>query len=218
MSQKVYFTNEEMLQNAAVLFKTIETNNAISTKLDDYGYNTEELTKGKALYEKAQALYGTNKKETEEKKVAYLHFKQKMDELTKIYAEHRNKARLVFKNNPEAKISLGLNIKTATAILVLLEQITAFYTHLDEVESLRTPLARVKITQEDITNQLAKVVEVKNAYTTYAQEKNESEQSTKDKNKAFADLDHWMRELHAYAKYALSDQEQFLQIFGKAVE
>ena len=218
MTKKIYKTNEEMLQNAQVLFETIEKNQDIAQKLEDYGYPTAEIAKGKKLYTTAQTLYGTNKKETEEERIAYQKFSSAMDELTKTYAEHRNKAKLIFKENETAKISLALKGSPATAITTLLEEITQFYKNLHEQEALRTPLIRVKITTENITDQQAKTSQVKNLYSTYAQEKNESQQATKYKNKAFADLDKWTRELYAYAKYALAEHSQFLQIFGKTVK
>ena len=60
MTKKIYKTNEEMLQNAQVLFETIEKNQDIAQKLEDYGYPTAEIAKGKKLYTTAQTLYGTN--------------------------------------------------------------------------------------------------------------------------------------------------------------
>lgn len=217
MSKPIYFTNEEMLQNAKVLFETIEKNTKIAEKLDDYGYPAEEIAKGKALYMKAETQYGANKKETEEEKLAYLNFRQKMDEVSKIYKEHRNKAKLIFKENEEAKISLALKGSPAQAIVALLEEMAGFYKVLSEKEPLRTPLQRVKITQEIITKQQSEIEATKRLYATHSQEKNESEQATKDKNKAFTDLDKWTRELYQYAKYALAEQPQFLQIFGKII-
>ncbi|AWL77562.1 hypothetical protein [Capnocytophaga canimorsus] len=217
MASKIYFTNEEMLQNAKVLFETLENNSKIAEKLDDYGYSQSEIAKGKALYEKAQAQYGSNKKETEEERVAYLNFKQKMDETSKSYREHRNKAKLIFKNNEEAKVRLALKGSPSKSIVALLEEMTLFYKNLAEQETLRTPLKRVKITQQIITEKQSEISQTKDLYAIYSQEKNESEQATKDKNKAFEALDKWTRELYSYAKYALADEPQFLQMFGRAI-
>lgn len=217
MGQKIYFSNEEILQNARVLFETLEKNNTIAEKLDDYGYSAEEIAKGKKLYQTAEAQYGNNRKETEEERIAYLNFRQKMDKISQLYKEHRNKAKLVFKNNEEAKLNLALKGSPAQAIVALLEEMTAFYLSLSQKEPLRNALKRVKISQEMIAQQQDDISDVKGLYATYSQEKNESEQATKDKNKAFTDLDKWMRELYQYAKYALAEESQFLQIFGRVV-
>lgn len=217
MAQKNYFTNEEMLQNAKILFETLENNSKIAEKLDDYGYSADEIAKGKALYTEAQSKYGSNKKETKEERVSHLNFKQKMDDVSKLYREHRNKAKLVFKDDEAAKITLGLNEKNSRAIVILLEEMARFYANLSRQESLVRALNRVKINEQVVNNQIFEINEVKDLYATYSQEKNESEQATKDKNKAFDALDKWMRELYSYSKYALAEEPQFLQMFGKSI-
>lgn len=217
MAQKNYFTNEEMLQNAKILFETLENNSKIAEKLDDYGYSADEIAKGKFLYTAAQSKYGVNKKETEEERVSHLNFKQKMDNVSKLYREHRNKAKLVFKDNEAAKITLGLNEKNSRSIVVLLEEMAHFYANLSRQEPLVRALNRVKITEQVVNNQISVINEAKDLYAIYSQEKNESEQATKDKNKAFETLDKWMRELYSYSKYALAEEPQFLQMFGKSI-
>ncbi|GIM49024.1 hypothetical protein [Capnocytophaga stomatis] len=217
MAARNYFTNEEILHNAKVLFETLEKNSKIAEKLNEYGYSESEIAKGRVLYNDAQTKYGFNKKETEEERVAYLNFKQKMDELSKNYREHRIKAKLIFKTNEEAKVRLSLKGSPSKAIVTLLEEMSLFYKNLADQETLRTPLERVKITQEIISEQQSAIVQTKDLYSIHSQEKNESEQATKDKNKAFEALDAWTRELYGYAKYALADELQFLQIFGKTV-
>lgn len=217
MAQKNYFTNEEMLQNAKILFETLENNSKIAEKLDDYGYSADEIAKGKALYTEAQSKYGSNKKETKEERVSHLNFKLKMDDVSKLYREHRNKAKLVFKDDEAAKITLGLNEKNSRAIVILLEEMARFYANLSRQESLVRALNRVKINEQVVNNQISEINEVKDLYATYSQEKNESEQATKDKNKAFDALDKWMRELYSYSKYALAEEPQFLQMFGKSI-
>lgn len=217
MAKRNYFTNDEILQNSKVLFETIENNSQIAEKLSDYGYSDKEISEGKSLYEAAQMKYGANKKETEEEKVAYVNFRQKMDELDKNYREHRNKSKLIFKNNEQAKVRLALKGSPSKVIVSLLEEMTSFYKNLSEQEALSTALERLKVTKEIIAEQQKIIGEVKNLYAVYSQEKNESEQATHDKNKAFEALDIWIRELYAYAKYALSDEPQFLQMFGRTI-
>lgn len=217
MSKKQYFTNEEVLQNAKVLFDTIKNNAQIAQQLEEYGYGQPEIEQGKTLYAKAEAQAQSNKKETEEEKVAYIHFKQKMDTLTSTYQDHRKKTKLVYRENAIAIEKLQLKGRSAAVITTLLDEMNTFYHHLNTDDGLRTPLKRVKIAKEHIEQQLALITETKDLYSTYAQEKNESQQATKDKNKAFADLDKWLRDCYAYAKIAFEDNPQFLQIFGKII-
>ena len=155
--------------------------------------------------------------ESREAKVAYEAFREKMDVLDKTYSEHRNKAKLVHKDHTDAKVRLGLKGSPPRAIAALLEQMKNFYKTLNEDATLLTPLARVKITPQDVAAQQLAVEDAKALYAVYARENNESEQATKDKNAAFAALDAWIRELYNYSKYALKDMPQHLQMFGKIV-
>ena len=47
--------------------------------------------------------------------------------------------------------------------------------------------------------------------------KGESQQSTKDKNKAFDSLDKWVKDFYQIAKLTFEDRPQLLEIFGKFV-
>lgn len=217
MKKHIYFSNEELLQNARVLFDTLEKNTTIAEKIDSYGYSSKEIAEGKKLFTIAETQYHNNLKETEKEKIAYIKFKEKFDEITQLYKEHRNKAKLIFKDNESAKLSLFLKGSPAKAIPKILEEMTAFYFTLNQEETLLNPLERLKITKEISLKQYNDIKEIKKLYTTYAQRKNESEQATKDKNDAFEDLDKWMRELYQYSKYALEKEPQFLQIFGRIV-
>ncbi|WP_372474588.1 hypothetical protein AB4865_04755 [Capnocytophaga sp. ARDL2] len=217
MAKRLYFTNEEILQNSKVLFETLEKHQQIAEKLQDYGYGSEEIQKGKQLYAQARKSYTTNKQETEDEKIAYATFKALMDTATEAYRTHRGKAKLIFKNNPTAQISLALKGSPAVAILLLIEEMYSFYTKLKADTNLLTPLARLKIATDDVEKQLSNIAQIRDAYANYSQEKNENQQATKDKNKAFDALQEWMRDLYGYAKYALEEEEQFLQIFGKII-
>ncbi|WP_264844920.1 hypothetical protein [Capnocytophaga catalasegens] len=93
----------------------------------------------------------------------------------------------------------------------------AFYQLLDTTPNLLTPLKQLKINEEDVKNQLQELPEVEKAYATYLQEKGESQQATRDKNKAFETLDKWVSKFHKVAKIALEDRPQLLEALGKFV-
>ena len=70
---------------------------------------------------------------------------------------------------------------------------------------------------EEIEEQLIKINQVKTAYEDYLKYKGESQQSTKDKNKAFDSLDKWVKDFYQIAKLTFEDRPQLLEIFGKFV-
>lgn len=217
MGKKIYFSNDELLQQVKVIFETVAQNADVAAQLDDYGFGTTELAEGQSLAATAETTAASTKEESREAKAAYDAFDAKMKTVSKQYSEHRNKSKLLYKTNEDAKVRLGLKGSPARAIPALLEQMATFYRTLKEDAALLTPLSRVKINAADVDAQQQLVEEVRTLYAVYARENNESEQATKDKNAAFTALDAWVRNLYAYAKFALKDNPQHLQMFGKIV-
>ena len=92
-----------------------------------------------------------------------------------------------------------------------------FYETLNNYPELHTPLLRLKITPQHVTNQLANITQTQQAYADYIREKGESQQATQDKNKAFDAVIKWVNEFYAVAKIALDDQPQLLESVAKLV-
>ncbi|WP_198537155.1 hypothetical protein [Capnocytophaga cynodegmi] len=147
--------------------------------------------------------------------MAYDTFSKKFEELKKRYTTDRKKAKIIFKD--EDTVLTVLVIKGVMSIRIngLLEDIDTFYKQLQAKEELRTPLKRLKITDEHIAEQLKALTEVRQAYLQYTNEKGESQQATKNKDAAFAELEKWVREFYSIAKIALEDQPQLLESLGK---
>ncbi|CEN41235.1 hypothetical protein [Capnocytophaga cynodegmi] len=212
-----YLSNEQMLQNFGAMFENLSKEGDLKTELAEYGYDDAKIAEGKALYDEARKTFDTNIKETREETSASLAFQEKYQNVQKKYSTHRKKARIVFEDNEEALRQLKLKGSAARAIAVAMEEMRAFYQLLDTTPSLLTPLKQLKITEEDIKNQLQEFPEVEKAYATYLQEKGESQQATRDKNKAFEALDKWVSKFYKVAKIALEDRPQLLEALGKFV-
>ncbi|GIJ94577.1 hypothetical protein CAPN002_17950 [Capnocytophaga stomatis] len=212
-----YLSNEQMLQNFGAMFENLSKEGNLKTELAEYGYDDAKIAEGKALYDEARKTFDANIKETREETSASLAFQEKYQNVQKKYSTHRKKARIVFEDNEEALRQLKLKGSAARAIAVAMEEMRAFYQLLDTTPSLLTPLKQLKITEEDIKNQLQEFPEVEKAYATYLQEKGESQQATRDKNKAFEALDKWVSKFYKVAKIALEDRPQLLEALGKFV-
>ncbi|WP_277632235.1 hypothetical protein [Avrilella dinanensis] len=101
---------------------------------------------------------------------------------------------------------------------VLIDTMRLFYQTLADNPELATPLERLKINQQHITTQLENVTNTENAYANYVKEKGESQQATKDKNKAFDEMAKWVSEFYSIAKIALEDKPQLLESIAKWVQ
>ncbi|MFK8265706.1 hypothetical protein [Capnocytophaga cynodegmi] len=212
-----YLSNEQMLQNFGAMFENLSKEGDLKTELAEYGYDDAKIAEGKALYDEARKTFDANIKETREETSASLAFQEKYQNVQKKYITHRKKARIVFEENEEALRQLKLKGSAARAIAAAMEEMRAFYQLLDTTPNLLTPLKQLKINEEDVKNQLQELPEVEKAYATYLQEKGESQQATRDKNKAFETLDKWVSKFHKVAKIALEDRPQLLEALGKFV-
>ncbi|CEN34440.1 hypothetical protein [Capnocytophaga cynodegmi] len=205
----------EAFHNYGAIFENISKNELLKNELAEYGYDDQEIAKGKALYDNAAQKLDLNKTESAEEKMAYDAFSKKFEELKKTYTTDRKKAKIIFKD--EDTVLTVLVIKGVMSIRIngLLEDIDTFYKQLQAKEELRTPLKRLKITDEHIAEQLKALTEVRQAYLQYTNEKGESQQATKNKDTAFAEVEKWVREFYSIAKIALEDQPQLLESLGK---
>lgn len=212
-----YLTDQELLQRVGIVFENIKTQPELKTELAEYGYDEAEIAQGKTLYDKALAEYQKNIKEGQEETSAHHLFRQKLDELTSTYATDRKKARIIFKDQPDALTNLRLKGRTAVSISTIIDDTRVFYSTLQQNEALLSPLNRLKINAEHIIQQIQKLSEVEKAYADYTREKGESQQATKDKNLAFSNMEKWVREFYSVAKIALEDKPQLLESVSKFV-
>lgn len=213
-----YLSNQEMIQNYGILFENVKTQPELASELAEFGYDQTEIAKGKTLYDKALEEYNKNVKETQEETSAYALFAQKMSELTEKYHSDRKRMKIAFKEHTDILKNLRLQGSPARAIASILDDVRVTYSTLLAQKSLQTPLLRFKITEESLQAQLDKAAEVERAYQTYTKEKGESQQATKDKDKAFAEVEKWVREFYRIAKIALEDKPQLLESIAITVK
>lgn len=215
---RVYYqSNEQMLQNFGAMFENLLKEGDLKTELAEYGYDDAKISEGKALYDEARKTFDANIKETREESSASLAFQEKYHNVQKTYSTHRKKARIVFEENEEALRQLKLKGSAARAIATSMEEMRAFYQLLNTTPHLLSALKQLKITEEDVKNQLKELPQVEKAYAVYLQEKGESQQATKNKNNAFDALDKWVSKFYKVAKIALEDRPQLLETLGKSV-
>lgn len=207
----------ENFRNYGIIFKNINENDILKTELAEYGYDDTEIAKGKALYDEASQKLDINKTESAEEKMAYEVFDKLFEELKKTYATDRKKVKIIFKDDERTLSALAVKGATSIRITALLNDIDTLYKQLKMKETLLTPLKRLKIDEAHIDTQLDKFAQVEKAYANYIKEKGESQQATKDKDKAFSELEKWVREFYAIAKIALEDKPQLLESVGKLV-
>lgn len=136
-----------MFQNYGNIFENISKNETLKNELAEYGYDSEEIAKGKALYDVAAEKLDINKTETAEEKLAYDQFRKKFEALKKSYTT-RKKVKIIYKNEAATLSVLGVKGMASIRITEFLDGVDTLYKQLKASEDLRKPLARLKITEE----------------------------------------------------------------------
>lgn len=213
---KVKRTSElQYLEKCRLVFANYEEIAELKSEMEEYGYDSARMNEGKQLYLKAQELYDKNKQDTAEAKEAYAAFEQAYDKFSKLYSKHRKAAKVALMHKPEVWESLAIKGETARAYLSFMKDAEIFYKQVGTHQEARPLLEKFKITNTIAEEQLTAIENVVALRTKYEKESGESQQATQDKNKAFADMDKWVREFYAVAKIALEDKPQLLESIGK---
>lgn len=214
---KKHLSQEEVLKKYNVLFENLKSNEQIVSELASYGVGEEEIAKGEALYRTAQEKYLEGIKLLQGENATRATFVAKYEQLQKVYADNRNKVRVIYKDNDVVLTNLKLKGRSSEAYSSVIANIRIFYVTIDQDNVLRKPLESLKITSEFVKEQLQKLSETEKAYAEYTDAKSKKQQSTQDKNKAFAELEKWGSYFYAIAKIALKESPQRLQSFAKSV-
>lgn len=199
-----YRAQAEILE-AHDLALTNSTKNAdIKALLEEYGYDQATIDSGVVIYEKARAAYDQNKQEEDSTTAASLDFKNKRDEIDTMFKKDRKKAALGFKSDEATLHKLGLTSSYPRTYTAWMEALTKFYKELEAPELLAI-ITRYKIDATYLTGVSTDIKELKVARALYIKENGESQQATKDKNKALDELDEWTDELKDTAFIALEE-------------
>lgn len=203
-----------LLEKYRVAFQNVETQSEISAIMAEYGYDATRIAEGVALLVKARAAYDANKREDDETLDAKKQLDDAIDLLGKTYRLHRKKARVVYINDPLTLSLLEIDKDVPEAYLTWLETVRKFYTITSSNEAVQQKLVRLKIAVSELTDGLTKVEEIEQLRAVYLREVGESQDATKAKDKAMAEIAVWMREFYSVARIALADQPQLLEALG----
>lgn len=217
MATKKTSSEAETLEQYRIALENTESQTEIATIMAEFGYDETLLTEGKTLLTKTREAFDFNKKEDDETTESYSNFTTLKENLAKTYSLHRKKAKVIFRKEPTTLSKLALTGSLPSAYITWLETVKKFYTVASEDTAIQTKLVRLKITPEDISGTITLINNLEEARATYLREKGESQDATKAKDKAFAEIDDWISEFYAVAKIALEDNLQLLESIGKFV-
>ena len=218
MAKRLKVSEVQTIEQYRVALDNAEKQPQIATTMAEFGYNTDELQKGKQIWQNASNAYNLNKTEDDETNQAYATFIAKKENVEDTYSLHRKKARVVFRSDSITLEKLGIKGSMPQAYAKWMEVVKKFYTTATTDTAIQTKLARLKVTPEELTATNTLVVELETARSEYMREKGESQDATLAKDQAMAKLDEWMSEFYAVAKIAMEDNIQLLESLGKTIK
>lgn len=217
MANRPKLTESATLELYRVSLENVELQTEIASLMAEYGYNTERISVGKNLLSVAKQTYNLNKTEDDETSSSYKDFCDKREQLEQIYLNHRKKTKVVFLKEILILERLKITGPRPRAYIKWLEDIEKFYTELLGDTLLQSKIAEFYISLEDLISAQQLINELVTARAFYLQERGESQNTTKSKDAAIAEISQWMSDFYAVAKIALDDQPQLLESLGKFV-
>ena len=217
MATKRTLSEAEALEQYLVSFENVEKQPNIATIMAEFGYDEVVLTEGKTLLTTTRAAFDFNKKEDDETSEAYKNFTTLKENVATTYTLHRKKAKVIYRNELTTLQKLSITGSVPTAYIKWLETVKKFYTLALADTEIQLKLVRLKVTVEELNGTLQLITNLEEARAAYLREKGESQDATKQKDKAFGEMDDWMSAFYAVAKIALEDSPQLLESLGKFV-
>jgi len=212
------YSEAQTLEQFRVALENVENQPKIATIMAEFGYDETLIAEGKALWTTANTAYLSNKTEDDETTEAYANFTRLKEEVMAAYKLHRKKAKVIFRKDELTADKLSITGILPKAYVKWLETIEKFYTVAIAEETIKTKLARLKITADELDQVNVLIFNMKAARAEYLREKGESQDATKVKDQALANLDDWMSEFYAVAEIALEDNPQLLESLSKVVK
>jgi hypothetical protein len=174
----------------------------MAATIAQFGYDSAEINMGNALFDSARAAFDHHEQHKNLLKRKYQQFLEVKSQLQILYAVHRKKAKLIFKNDQVVQPQLMLTGNLPRIYIPWLETVRTFYKVLIENPELANTLLRLKVTPEEIQEGHTLIATLEEHRSAYYQATAETQLSTHTKEQALNALHHWNSTLHATEKIA----------------
>lgn len=204
------------LERFRIALDKAESNPEISRALIKVSYGPEVLREGNDILESTWEIFDENLRIKDELSSARTNFSKYKAEMDSRFREHRKKAMLIFRNDPVAVNKLGIKRKYPTKYSDWIEYMRAFYKAIVENAEIQQSLQRLNFTKEEALEEQENLKKLGALYANSIYYKGVSQNSTKQKNKAFAKLTDWMSVFYGAARLALKKEPELLEALYKS--
>ncbi|MCW3786960.1 hypothetical protein [Plebeiibacterium sediminum] len=215
---RTQLSKEDLLYQCSMRINNSINDDAISNAVAQYGYGAEKLQIGKTLLQEAQITSENFTKEYHDVDIAFNERDKMLEQVNDLYYKHWSIAKVVFKDNNAAQVSLDIHGRRAKSASKWFTQTTSFYTNLLSNQNWLDQMNTYGITKESIEEGLAGVNKIQTQNELILREKGDAQQATLIRDHKIDDLYEWVRDYEAIAKIALMDQPQLLEKLGMIIK
>ncbi|MEM8505804.1 MAG: hypothetical protein AAF716_21955 [Cyanobacteria bacterium P01_D01_bin.1] len=205
---------DSFLSDAQLAIDNSLNNPKILGYVKDFGYSTERIQKGKALYNSAMTAQLAQTAEAGGQISASQAVGEAWAKAKKTYMRLVKVARVALKQNAGAAAQLALGGRRKGSLSGWLAQANQFYKNALSDKAILSALKEFGITEAKLKAGLNEVKAVEAANLVQEKEKGEAQAATQKRDKALDELQDWLSDYLAIAKVALEEDPQLLEGLG----
>ncbi len=209
-------TIEKQLEEARMAIRGALANPEILSKISKFGYNQKVLQEGKALLGQIEMLISLQNEGFDAQMQATRQLRQGRKDLNTVYSRHLSMVRVALKEHPEYRKALMLQGVRKQDMAGWLGQVSAFYNHIDRVQTILTRNG-VTITPEEFAQGKAMIEAIADLRVQQLAGISNKQRATWQRQEAIQALRQWMKDFLYIARYVLKDNPQQMEALGQTV-
>lgn len=203
----------DFMAAAGLLIENAKSIPDILSAVSAYGYGAEELERGLALWEAADALIKKKALDSGESQEATRHTKTVWEIMNTNYMKTLKVARIAFEEDVKAATALKLYGPRQQSLTGWLGQAETFYGNLLNDKKLMEKMGRFGYDAEKVTREAEGVAHLKRNSQSQAKESGEAKETMKERDKKVSELDKWVSDFRGICKIAFYESpEQLLKL------
>ena len=205
---------EDQLLAAQVAISNALADEEIKERLATLGFGEERLKQALELKTLCETLYQSQKTEYAEQYEATEKLQQEWDKNKITFSMYSTLARVLFRNDPTKMKILGLDKAAAYKISDWIMMARQFYINAMAKQEILEKMKEYTVNEERLQQALEDIKQLEQIKVTQEKEKGEAQQSTSERDDAFARLDEFMHGLINISLAVLYDKPQQVEKLG----
>ncbi|NQX81478.1 MAG: hypothetical protein HRT66_05735 [Flavobacteriaceae bacterium] len=202
------------LESIRIMFENTLNHQEILEALVNVGYTEKIITEGKSIYLNAKEVFDENKKKIDETREGRIAYNEAYALLEKHFKRNRKKTKIIFRNEDAIQQKLMISGRSPRSYPTLIEASEKFYNALSTDANLQARIVSLAITPHTIAEGKTLLAELQKRREYYKKGIGESQNATKQKDKALKEIGYWIRDFKQVLEIALEDKPQLLEVLG----